>query len=248
MKNISIKLGTFIGTFYSSSYQMANDGIADEGKEEREFLGKEKPEIEHLSDLIFGLALSIGALVLISQPPRSSTEIITDVISFSFSFFLLIEIWLHYTAAMAVMKVESISFIRLNVVLLFLVSLEPYFFFLLSSGPKTVGDIRIDDTASMLYAFDLGALFVILAFFSDRIAKSDHDKVHAAEVRQHGVYRAMFYSSGVILLASALPFFWEITVYGYPLRYYFWAGSVILIAVGSWYAGRIFHSQSDRSY
>jgi len=217
--------------------------MAEDGGEERRLLSKETPEIERLTDLVFGLALSIGALVLISKPPLNSHEILVDVVSFSFSFFILIVIWMRYTAVLAYVKVESRGLIQLNLALLFLVSLEPYFFFLLASGPSEFVGGRIDDIASMLYAIDLAALMAILAFFSDRIARDDGSRIHPAEVRRHRIYRVVFYSSAVILLVSVLPLFWETALFGFPLRYFLWGWPVILILVGGLYAQRPLQSR-----
>jgi uncharacterized membrane protein len=216
--------------------------MAEEDGEERRLLRKQTPEVERLTDLVFGLALSIGALVLISKPPLNSQEILVDVLGFSYSFFILIVIWMRYTAALAFVKAESRRLIQLNLALLFLVALEPYFFFLLTSGPSEFIGVQIDDLASMLYAVDLAALMAILAFFSDRIARDDGSRFHPLEVRRHSVHRAVFYSSAAILFASALPFFWQTSLFGFPLRYFMWAGPLILIVVGGWLAERSTHA------
>jgi uncharacterized membrane protein len=218
--------------------QMANNGTLEERNEEEELLRREKPEIERLSDLIFGLALSIGALVLISRPPSTSQEILIDIAYFSFSFFILIVIWMRYMAAMAFMKVESVGLIRLNIALLFLVSLEPYLFFLLASGPSDFSGGKIDDIASMLFALDLAALMAILAFFSGRIAMNE-GMIHPVEVRKHLVYRLVFYTSSAVILISLLPIFWQILIFGIPLRFFLWVGSIMVIVFGIWYAGRL---------
>jgi hypothetical protein len=47
---------------------------------------KPKARIESLSDLIFGLALSIGALTLIGQPPSTFEAILTALGLYAFSF------------------------------------------------------------------------------------------------------------------------------------------------------------------
>lgn len=204
----------------------------DENEEERRLLRRETPELERLTDLIFGLALSIGALVLISKPPRNVQEILIDAVSFSYSFFILMVIWIRYTAALSFVKAESPGEVRLNFILLFLVSMEPYFFFLLASGPEEFVGARIDDVASILYALDLGALMAILAFFSDRIIRDRDRSAHPSMAARHGVYRTVFYSSAAILLLSALPIFWNVLLFGFPLRYYLWAVPVVLIVAG----------------
>jgi len=51
-----------------------------------------KTRIESLTDLIFGLALSIGTVFLLSKPPLSPTDVITYLLEFGFSFLILISI------------------------------------------------------------------------------------------------------------------------------------------------------------
>ena len=87
-----------------------------------------KARIETLSDLIFGLALSIGALTLIGQPPSDFTQLLFDIAYYAFSFLILILVWYSYTRIMSCLHVEAESSIYFNVVLLFLVSIEPFLF------------------------------------------------------------------------------------------------------------------------
>ena len=58
-----------------------------------------KPRIESLSDLIFGLALSIGALALIAQPVLSPADLVRDLVDFAFGFIVLIAVWSGTRAA-----------------------------------------------------------------------------------------------------------------------------------------------------
>lgn len=51
---------------------------------------KPKPRIESLSDLIFGLALSIGAIALVSNPPSADLGLFRDIVTFAFNFLILI--------------------------------------------------------------------------------------------------------------------------------------------------------------
>ncbi|HUL39629.1 MAG TPA: hypothetical protein VLU38_04990 [Methanomassiliicoccales archaeon] len=166
--------------------------MSKQTEEEQKLLRKEMPEVERLTDLIFGLALSIGALVLISQPPQDSVGILADVVIFSYSFFILVTVWTHYTVTLTYIRIETLSILRLNFILLFLVALEPYFFFLLTSGPKEFIGGAIDDIASMLYAIDLAALMAILAYFSDLVIKKEGRKIHKEEVTRHDVDRIVY--------------------------------------------------------
>ncbi|MGA8905521.1 MAG: hypothetical protein WB661_11010, partial [Candidatus Bathyarchaeia archaeon] len=60
-----------------------------------------RPRIETLSDLVFGLALSIGALTLVGKPPSTPADIRSDVLGFGFSFIILISVWVRYTRIMS---------------------------------------------------------------------------------------------------------------------------------------------------
>ena len=65
-----------------------------------------KSRIESLSDLIFGLALSIGALTLIGQPP-SNISTAFFLAYFAFSFLILISVWYSYTQTMSNLRIET---------------------------------------------------------------------------------------------------------------------------------------------
>jgi len=85
-----------------------------------------KVRIESLSDLIFGLALSIGSLVLIARIPSNTGELISDMVQFAFTFLILVTIWTIYTRIANVMPVESDLALGLNLSLLFFVAIEPF--------------------------------------------------------------------------------------------------------------------------
>jgi len=63
--------------------------------------------IEGLSDLIFGLALSIGAIQLVGNSPRTHGQLITALAEFEFSFLLLINVWDRYTTIVSMVPVCS---------------------------------------------------------------------------------------------------------------------------------------------
>jgi hypothetical protein len=87
-----------------------------------------RPRIESLTDLVFGLALSIGAISLISNRPADAGELYRAIAGFGFSFLILIQIWFRFTEIMSVLPVETAGTRVLNTLLLFLVALEPYLF------------------------------------------------------------------------------------------------------------------------
>ncbi len=76
--------------------------------------------------MVFGLALSVGALALVSNPPTDSNELYTDIAIFGFSFLILIMVWFAYTRLMSVLVLEGRQTVALNTLLLFSVSIEPF--------------------------------------------------------------------------------------------------------------------------
>jgi hypothetical protein len=120
-----------------------------------------RPRIETFADLIFGVSLGIGSLVLISELPTSPAEINSHIAAFVFTFLILTTAWLVYTTDMSVLPVENTAVTFLNIGLLLLVALVPY----LLNGvglvnpsltPSQASAIR--DYSSSLFAIDLSTL------------------------------------------------------------------------------------------
>jgi len=113
--------------------------------------------------LIFGLALSIGAIVLIGRQPEDAFQVLFFLGIFGFGFLILITVWYRYSTIMSSLLLETSSLIIINMLLLFLVTVEPYLLNLifLSSNLSVLGNL-----VSNLYALDLGTIFLILTYFS----------------------------------------------------------------------------------
>ncbi len=115
-----------------------------------------RPRIQSLSDLIFGLALSIGALNLIANKPPDTPALFGNIASFGFSFLILIFVWFRYTELVSVLPVETTGTRALNTIMLFLVAIEPYLFNQISFGftsPASPGlpqDVASAPTVSIL--------------------------------------------------------------------------------------------------
>src|SRR3989454_4499778 len=116
-----------------------------------------RPRIQSLSDLIFGLALSIGALNLISSKPADTQALFGNIATFGFSFLILIFVWFRYTEIMSVLPVETTRTRALNTVMLFLVAIEPYLFNQISFGFNAVAPLP-QDAASTVYGLDIGGI------------------------------------------------------------------------------------------
>jgi uncharacterized membrane protein len=66
-----------------------------------------KSRVKSLSDLIFGLALSIGALTLIGRQPGDFGQLIQSILFDAFSFLILISVWYRYTRTMSDLQSET---------------------------------------------------------------------------------------------------------------------------------------------
>jgi uncharacterized membrane protein len=187
-------------------------------------------KIQSLSDLIFGLALSIGALTLISQKPTNLLEIELSLVYFGFAFYVLSSVWARYSRIMSVLPVESGPVIAINVMLLFLVSIEPYLYNLMigSSNAPPPGQLYLGTTTS-LFAVDMGLMLLILAYLSSQLAVEEKKLVPKELFR---AYKLQTYASVItagLFLVSILPVFWSLTVFGLQARFFLWAGLGVVL-------------------
>jgi len=163
-----------------------------------------KFRIESLSDLIFGLALSIGALTLIGQPPSDIQQLLLSIIYYAFSFFILIRVWYSYSRTMEELIIETKRALYLNISLLFLVSIEPFLFNQLITSNISAQYV------SIIYAFDLGGLFAILALFAGSLLSNKDRPTHV--LRHYSLSRIMLITGALLFFASTLPFFWTLVI------------------------------------
>jgi len=188
-----------------------------------------KPRIESLSDLIFGLALSVGAITLVGNINniKTSGDLLNDIIVFGYSFLILIVVWIRYTKIMSVLPFERQWTISLSVALLFTVSLEPFLFNVLQLGSSDIRDI-----ASQFYAVDLGVMLAILASFTFVLADEDRKLVpreSKTEFRIEGVTLAL---AALVFFISTLGIFWTSRApNGEPWRFYIWIIPFTLSAI-----------------
>jgi uncharacterized membrane protein len=185
-----------------------------------------RPRIESLTDLIFGLALSIGALGLLNNKPANTLDLLGSVSFFAFSFFILIFIWLRYTDTTSVLPIETPVTRTLNILLLFLVALEPYLFNLIGGTSGLSGN-----TASIAYAVDIGAIYAILASFSNILASQKRGLVEPSMIRKYRVIRDLQILVAAIFWISILPqFSTPVLTFGTVhlfARYFLWATTLV---------------------
>jgi uncharacterized membrane protein len=207
---------------------------------------KPKLRIEAFSDLIFGLALSIGALTLIGQQPTSFEALMAALGLYGFSFLILVSVWRSYSTITSVLPAETETLASLNIALLFLVSVEPFLFNQLNAkgGSMFYG-------VSIVYAIDLAAMFLILAFFNHSLVNQKKSHIPKDHLKKYRFARNYDLLIAAVFLISILPFFASIDVlqltvgethYGIPLRVFVW----ILALVLGW-GKRIWEQTTNRS-
>jgi hypothetical protein len=189
--------------------------------------------IESLSDMIFGLALSIGSLFLIGRVPQSGHDIAVSVLLFGFGFVIIVMTWLGYSRTMAVLPVEVPYALAANLVLLFVVAVEPYLFYVLESASS----LGMVDAASVAYGIDVGAMFLMLAVLANLVVKEGErggrgqKPLHTEVLARFKIAVKLDFAIGAIFLVSALPFFWVDTPVGF-VRLDMWFSSFLIFTIG----------------
>jgi uncharacterized membrane protein len=180
--------------------------------------------------MIFGLALSLGAIGLVANPPTSSATLYTDLATFGFSFLILIVVWLAYTRLMMALTLERLSTLHLNVALLFVVSIEPFLLNVLVR-PNLTADFFA--AVSQAYAVDVATMLVLLGLFGWALATSKNPSLPD---RLRRTYRSealnRWFAAGLFFV-SAVPVFEQVRVFGEPVRVVLW-----VVAVGIVWATR----------
>ena len=194
-----------------------------------------RPRIEGLADLIFGLSLSIGSIALLFSQPTSTGDILSHMAAFGFTFLILITAWLIYTTDMSVLPVETKSITFLNVPLLLMVALVPY----LLNITELAGTDSIKDFASSLFGLDLTGILVILALFAHVISLEENRLVDAEHAKLFRSGRNRIAILALIMAISVAPVFWQVPLFGIPLRLYIW-----YIPLISYWVGRLFRPES----
>ena len=178
-----------------------------------------RPRIQGLSDLIFGLALSIGAIQFIGNLPSDPTTLGYNLLEFGFSFLILINVWNRYTSTTSVMPVERAVLVRLNMLLLFLVAIEPFLLdVLFVRGLGT----DVGTAASVYYGLDIGGMNLVLAYFTHILASEEKNLIPRELMGRYRTTRNILIVGASLFLLSDLPIFWGTFVGGLPLRVVIW--------------------------
>ena len=179
-----------------------------------------RPRLETLSDLIYGLSLSIGAISLVITNNQSSTasDINRNILEFLFVFLILITSWIIYTSDMSVLPVETRLVTFLNSILLIFVAIIPYLFDQAVSLYNTATD---QDYASILFVIDYACTLLILAGFAHIISQEEKQLVDGDQmVRLRRIRNRLTLLTIVVLLSLAVP--WDWFFLGVHMRLFVW--------------------------
>ena len=168
-----------------------------------------RPRLESLSDLIYGLSLSIGAIGLVVNSVQSSGigDINRNVIDFIFVFLILVTSWIVYTETASVLPIGSRPVTSLNVVLLVLVAIMPYLF---EQAILQSNAAYVQNYASSLFALDLSGQILIASAFAHVIASEARRPSVEAGVLA-GFRRSrnlLFFVALLVLISLGVPWAW----------------------------------------
>ncbi len=184
-----------------------------------------KVGIGSISDVVFGLALSIGSLILVSKTPQNGYELAQGIYYFGFSFLIVILVWLSFRRIVVVLPYETQATLAVNVALLFCVAVEPFLFYVLVTT-STVGD-----DASTAFAIDIGVMMFLLSALDYLLLKEERSnplhRLPQEVIDRQGRSIVLRIAAGSIYLVSAFPLFWAITIAGSPVREDLWYFALI---------------------
>jgi uncharacterized membrane protein len=204
--------------------------LADETGSQRRRLNETipRPRIQTLSDLIFGLALSIGAITLLSEKPSSIIGLAGSLVGFGWAFLILALVWVRYTRIMSVLPVETGRMMGANMLLLFLVSVEPYLYNLISLSFVPLPGQLDSGITTALYAVDMGLMFLIIAYFTHELTIEEKRLIPRELLRNYRLQRSATIVSAALFLFSTLPIFWSFVVFGLQARFILWMGTFLV--------------------
>jgi hypothetical protein len=180
--------------------------------------------------MLFGLAVAISAIPLLLRLPIKPFGIVIDIAEFGFSFLILVSVWLGYWTIMSLLPLEDGTIIILNVALLFLVSIEPYLFYLNITFDLVSHEVLLN-LASVLYALDMAGLMLVLALFTHRLVGEEKELVPKKSLSKFRLVRNALFVSAALFAVTILPQFWTVTIMNQPLRFWFWFFPLILSAI-----------------
>jgi hypothetical protein len=111
--------------------------------------------------------------------------------------------------------------------MLFLVSIQPYLFYMISLSGHG-GEEALLDYASLMYAVDMASLMAILALFSHELTIEEKQLFEPELTSRYVRIRNSNIIGTALFLVTVLPQFWSLRLLGTPLRFYFWYVPIVL--------------------
>jgi uncharacterized membrane protein len=187
-----------------------------------------RPRIQTLSDLIFGLALSIGAIALLSEKPSSIIGLAISLLGFGWAFLILALVWVRYTRIMSVLPVETGRIMGANMLLLFFVSVEPYLYNLITVSFVPLPGQLDSGITTALYAADMGSIFLIIAYFTHELTIEERKLIPRELLRNYRLQRNATIALAALFIVSTLPIFWSFVVFGLQARFILWMSTFLV--------------------
>jgi uncharacterized membrane protein len=152
----------------------------------------EKKSIEDLSNLVFGLALTLGAVALVKPESNDFVQLFNILLNFALSFLIIIWIWFLYNRSIKRLDMDRKSEVVLNYILLLLVVIEPYLWTLITTS-----------SGATFYALDIGTALMILGAFGHFIIVKARRR--GENVKQLVSSRSIAFASALVFYASIIP-------------------------------------------
>jgi uncharacterized membrane protein len=154
----------------------------------------EKKSIEDLSNLVFGLALTLGALTLVAPSHDDYLELLSVLLRFALGFFIIVFVWWLYNATITQTDLGEGNRFLLNLLLLLLVVIEPFLL--------TIANSKSGATA---YAIDLGAIMGIQVAFTYFIEHDERERLDVARLSALRVRRRILVGCCALFFISIIP-------------------------------------------
>jgi uncharacterized membrane protein len=176
----------------------------------------EKSRIRTFSDYVFGLVVVFSAFSLTNSIIQTPVDLVSSIALFALSFAILITVWRLFDGLMAKLRVETGTVFALNIVLLFLVVLEPFLLNIVFSNPG------ISDFASTCYAIDMAGLLGICALLAHMLATDSRNALSVEVSKALRSDRNLLAIVAAIFLISTAPSLGAFTFLGWTLRAWLW--------------------------
>jgi uncharacterized membrane protein len=173
-------------------------------------------QIGKLTDAVFGFALAVGALSLTAANPKTATDVVGGLASFSLSFIILVVIWWGTSDIMSKINQSKRVTVILNIMLLFFVAVEPYLLNILN------GSIALFPLSSTLYGIDMSFLMGLTAALCHTLVRENKVTFTEQELRHYAMKRNLQFVFAGLFLLSILPQFLELTLGGFNVRVLIW--------------------------